>query len=96
MEEGLHQQAINLTINYFGIDVLDKGKFWYPEFSSKLNDYGIVKNGRILIGRDAFESLSVLGSTIYHEIQHVKFGSVSGLEYQGETLYMMEMRAYQA
>ncbi|ATC96931.1 RHS repeat-associated core domain-containing protein [Pseudoalteromonas tunicata] len=89
------QQAINLTVTHFGIDLGHKGKFNYPTYDPTLDSDGQINNG-ILIGDGAFRSVGFLASTIYHEMQHIRMGSVTGDEFQGETLSNMEVRAYDA
>ncbi|MCJ8271521.1 MAG: hypothetical protein MJK04_19245, partial [Psychrosphaera sp.] len=69
------QQAINAAIVYFNIDMTHKGEFFYPIYDADSDIFGTIESGRINIGRAAFTGgLGVLGSTIFHEMVHIRQG----------------------
>ena len=69
------QQAINATIVYFGIDISHKGEFFYPVYDKSLDIYGFIDNGKIVLGKESFSrGIGMLGSTIFHEMVHIRQG----------------------
>lgn len=44
-DAGSKQQAINLAVKHFGIDLEHKGKHYYPLYNSELNASGGIDNG---------------------------------------------------
>ncbi|PCK32947.1 toxin TcdB middle/N-terminal domain-containing protein [Pseudoalteromonas piscicida] len=90
-----HQQALNFAAGYWGIDVEDKGQYFYPNFDGDLRDYGVVENGGVHISLATLqEGLGFTGSTLFHEMVHIKDGIRYSGQFGAETIRLMEINAY--
>ncbi|MBB1311883.1 hypothetical protein H5162_20970 [Pseudoalteromonas sp. SR41-8] len=94
---GLHQQALNFAAGYWGIDFEDRGEFFYPKFDSALKHYPLIKDNRISVSLSTLqEGLGFTGSTLFHEMDHIKNGSRYIGQFGMESSRLLEVSAYDA
>lgn len=91
--KGNYAEAMLRTIKLYKIDMSHNGKVITPEIRLDLPSEGMVTTGKLFLGSGAFvNGAGYLGSTIQHEMVHVRFGSLY-FDFQVDTLNRMEVEA---
>ncbi|MDP4529276.1 hypothetical protein Q3O59_09550 [Alkalimonas delamerensis] len=90
-----YEKAIQLTIEYYGIDMTDKGETFKVSFDGSYEGGGYIGGGQIFLGREAFSrGVGFLGSTIDHEMVHIRQGWRNKGDFGPLQTRIFEVRAY--